>query len=288
MLVACKSCRRQYDVEGMKAGERVRCRCGLLVEVPREAPRVARTLHCASCGGKVREGSRLCEYCGSEVALAERHLGPACPECFARLALGARFCSGCGVKIQPEALKATRESSGCPRCEAALVLVELPQGLYTECSSCGGIWLDAQRFERVVAEKDAAALETLFPASRRAAAPGREPPPQPVKYLRCPVCGAFMNRKNFAGCSGVVIDWCKGHGVWFDVHEIEKVIEFVASGGLDKARQLEVQRQKREIERLQETRRAVAGVDWGRQPDHGADWIAGLLDVASTLSGLFR
>jgi hypothetical protein len=30
-----------------------------------------------------------------------------------------------------------------------------------------------------------------------------------------------MNRKNFGSVSGVVIDWCKGHGFWFDAEERE-------------------------------------------------------------------
>jgi Zn-finger nucleic acid-binding protein len=54
---------------------------------------------------------------------------------------------------------------------------------------------------------------------------------QVVKYLPCPVCSGFMLRKNFGGCSGIVIDWCKGHGFWFDGSELEKVMVFINSGG---------------------------------------------------------
>jgi len=53
-----------------------------------------------------------------------------------------------------------------------------------------------------------------------------------------------MNRINFARCSGVVVDVCKGHGTWFDRDELHEIVEFIRSGGLDVSRQKE----KREIE----------------------------------------
>jgi Zn-finger nucleic acid-binding protein len=255
MLIACKSCHRQYDVQGMAAGERVRCRCAELLVVPRETPRVARTLHCSACGGKIEAAARRCGYCASEIGAAERNLGPACPGCYARLAVGAQFCSDCGIKIEPEALRAVRAASSCPRCKGNLVTVELPSGQYTECASCGGIWLDAATFQSFVDKRDAAALAPILgsqPKAPRVETPGG---PQPVKYLPCPTCGSLMNRRNFGGCSGVIVDLCKGHGFWFDAFELEKVVAFIGQGGLDKARELQIQRTKQEIERLERSRK---------------------------------
>ena len=65
-----------------------------------------------------------------------------------------------------------------------------------------------------------------------------------------------MNRKNFGGTSGVVIDWCKGHGFWFDTHELEKIMAFVQAGGLDRARAREIARAE---ERAQQAERRVKG-----------------------------
>ena len=45
-----------------------------------------------------------------------------------------------------------------------------------------------------------------------------------------------MNRVNYARVSGVLVDICKAHGVWFDRDELRKVAEFIQSGGLDRAR----------------------------------------------------
>ena len=251
MLIACKTCHRQFDVQGMSPGEHVRCRCGVLVEVPRARPREARALHCSGCGGKLEEKARKCGYCGAEITAAERNLGPACPECFARMAAGAKFCAECGVAIRPESIKATRASARCPRCAGELVLQELVEGHFTECASCGGIWLDAASFERVLERKDTGAIAGAVRAFTSEKGAGKVEV-QAVKYVPCPVCAGMMNRKNFGGCSGVIIDWCKGHGFWFDAYELEKVVQFINTGGLDKARQKEIESARREIEMLRD------------------------------------
>ena len=59
----------------------------------------------------------------------------------------------------------------------------------------------------------------------------------------------MMTRKNFAKISGVIIDWCRDHGYWFDASEIERVLAFLSGGGLDKARPLEAERDRIAIER---------------------------------------
>ena len=287
LLIACKSCRRQYDVNGMKQGELVRCRCGKLESVPENRPHEARILHCAGCGGKLRESATRCDYCGGEITAADRNLGPACPECFARLRAGARFCSECGIEIHPETLRTVRASSRCPRCDAELVLRDAPrQGHYTECTGCGGIWLDSESFERVIAAKDVSARAGFLPPY----AGGKEPAPShaSIQYVPCPVCGHLMNRKNFGG-SGIIIDWCKGHGLWFDALELEKVVAFAGSGGLDRQRRLEIERMKAQ---------AAQPVFAARGRPRGAhdakagqaapgDWLTTLGDIVTVIGDFF-
>lgn len=48
-----------------------------------------------------------------------------------------------------------------------------------------------------------------------------------------------MNRSNFARSSGVIVDLCKLHGVWFDAEELPKIIDFIDGGGLARAREKE-------------------------------------------------
>jgi len=59
-------------------------------------------------------------------------------------------------------------------------------------------------------------------------------------------------QENFAGCSGVIIDWCKPHGYWFDRTELQKVVSFVRSGGMQKAREKERMLLREEQERLRD------------------------------------
>jgi Zn-finger nucleic acid-binding protein len=67
-----------------------------------------------------------------------------------------------------------------------------------------------------------------------------------------------MNRNNFARSSGVIIDLCKKHGVWFDAEELPRIIEFVRKGGLAHAREKEKIQIADERNRLREQQRKIA------------------------------
>lgn len=58
----------------------------------------------------------------------------------------------------------------------------------------------------------------------------------PVRYRACPACQQLMNRKNFGGASGIIVDVCALHGTFFDSGELPRVLTFVRHGGLAKAR----------------------------------------------------
>lgn len=55
-----------------------------------------------------------------------------------------------------------------------------------------------------------------------------------------------MNRKNFGGASGVIVDVCPLHGMWFEVGELESVLSFVRQGGLARAERLRAERARHE------------------------------------------
>jgi len=99
----------------------------------------------------------------------------------------------------------------------------------------------------------------LFHRRGQEAATGlRLPPPVAldahVIYLKCPRCANVMNRMNYAGRSGIVINVCTPHGIWLDRDEIRQIIEYIRSGGLDHAR-------KAEIEELRDAHRATGGIE---------------------------
>jgi hypothetical protein len=62
-----------------------------------------------------------------------------------------------------------------------------------------------------------------------------------------------MNRRNYGGASGVIVDVCTVHGTWFDTGELPRVLAFVEGGGLAAAR-------RREMEALQKARQDRTGL----------------------------
>jgi Zn-finger nucleic acid-binding protein len=66
-----------------------------------------------------------------------------------------------------------------------------------------------------------------------------------VKYVPCPACKNLMNRSNYGRRSGVVIDTCRNCGVWLDNNELNRILQFVESGGLEDARAMEEEEKKK-------------------------------------------
>ena len=272
MLIACKECKRQFDVSGMPLGEKVRCHCGALFPLEDPQPHAARMVHCGSCGGKLTPGAPSCDYCGSVVSLADRNIGPACPLCFARMGRNAKYCPECGVEIRPHRIRATQVELDCPRCKVSMSHCVTTAGEYTECTSCGGLWLSEVDFDRIVKEKDLSAIGKPRGAARTKATPLSQ---QKVSYLPCPSCTHLMHRRNFGRVSGIVIDWCKGCGFWFDPEELEQVLHFVAQGGLDRAREKEIadaERRLQEAERRRRSRSVHSATDGEFSYGGGGSW----------------
>lgn len=68
-----------------------------------------------------------------------------------------------------------------------------------------------------------------------AEAPRGNPLDSAVRYRGCPICRDMMNRKNFGGTSGIIVDVCAKHGTFFDAGELPRVLAYVRRGGLAKA-----------------------------------------------------
>ena len=136
-----------------------------------------------------------------------------------------------------------------------------------ECGECHGIWLGRGMVERLVAShaEDSLVL-ALVPGIAATAAPQARSrfDAASVRYRRCPTCDGTMNRVNFARISGIIVDVCKAHGTWFDVHELPGVLEFVRQGGLDTARRKESEALADERRRLERERLMRTAVESGR------------------------
>jgi Zn-finger nucleic acid-binding protein len=62
-----------------------------------------------------------------------------------------------------------------------------------------------------------------------------------------------MTPMNFGRRSGVIIDVCRAHGTWFDRGELDAVLDFVGSGGIEP----DVEGRERSEELTPEARRLV-------------------------------
>jgi Zn-finger nucleic acid-binding protein len=123
--------------------------------------------------------------------------------------------------------------------------VRLGDTALLECERCRGVWVDAATFEHVVASRETqgAVLHQWPPAAR---ATGSEQ----IRYRKCVACGKMMNRLNFGRLSGTVVDVCKGHGTFLDAGELHAIVSFIQGGGLDRARQRQIEELKEEQRRL--------------------------------------
>lgn len=282
VLQPCPACKRMLDVAGIAVGERVRCACGSVSNVSPPASIAVRTFTCKHCGGAFQAGALQCPYCDAGIELADRHLAGLCGKCFARLSIDAHFCPGCGVEVRDQVVKPLSESRACPRCRAEMRTRKLDDAEVVECPACGGLWLSPEQFASMCEHAEAGG------ALRRALGETPAPPlPQvesKVVYVPCATCRDMMVRKNFGGSSGILIDVCRFHGVWLDNRELERVLDFVQTGGLARERERQA---RAERERLAQLPGGAAGVDFPASRDV-LDMSLGDELLGSLFSGLAR
>jgi Zn-finger nucleic acid-binding protein len=209
-------------------------------------PMQAQTLNCPNCGAAISSDSPQCQYCESKLATI------ACASCFGMLFIGNKHCPHCGaaaINTTPADLSILK----CPRCTIDMKSVTIGNAPVRECSRCEGLWLDAHVFQLICADREhqSVILGDAF---------ANEPKPHvahesPVRYVPCPHCQQLMNRVNFAKCSDVIVDVCKGHGTWFDKDELRQIVEFIRGGGMEQSREklrheIEFQQEKLRNEQL--------------------------------------
>jgi hypothetical protein len=99
-----------------------------------------------------------------------------------------------------------------------------------------------------------------------------------------------MNRHNFARFSGVIIEVCTPHGLWFDRDQLSAALRFVMAGGLELAKHREIQELDQEIERKRSDA-ALAAMPGAVHTDgafQGLDYTAFGNALLGALSHLFR
>jgi ribosomal protein L40E/Zn-finger nucleic acid-binding protein len=234
LFVACPDCDRQYKVAAEKLGKRFRCHCGHVLEVRESKGHEAAVIRCSSCGGARENGRNRCGYCDADFTIHERDLNTVCPKCLARVSDTAKYCQHCATKLTGEDVMEGFSQLACPLCGPKRLLSNRRLGQdqvsVLECSICAGLWLGPAAFEilrkRVLSET----------APERALLRNK---PQPSElrqhigptYRPCVYCNKPMNRQQYARRSGVIIDVCRDHGIWFDAKELQQILDWMSRGG---------------------------------------------------------
>jgi Zn-finger nucleic acid-binding protein len=206
-------------------------------------------MRCPNCGGDVAESARTCGYCRVELATVR------CHHCYAMNAARSAHCSGCGRELGLSPVGSDDERT-CPTCETSLLAFSGTGGILLDCASCGGQFVEHELLASLLESREVTGLAVPRRVRRAALGLGA------VRYVPCPLCRELMNRKNFGGASGVVVDVCRTHGTWFDAGELPAALAFVETGGLVVAHARERQREREresELERARATRTFSAG-----------------------------
>lgn len=205
-------------------------------------------LNCPNCGAGVASDAAQCEFCKTRL----KTIG--CPSCFGLMFLGTKFCGHCGAIAAPVEVGFGENTGDCPRCRRDLETLQIGETSLRGCSKCDGLWLDAPTFEGVCADRERQSAVLGFLNERSSVSESLTK----VNYVPCPDCGSLMNRSNFAKASGVIVDICKRHGVWFDADELPAIIDFVQKGGMEIARQRERNEIEMERDKLRDEQRQLS------------------------------
>src|SRR5688500_5308100 len=234
-------------------------------------------LNCPNCGAAVSSDKAKCEFCRSRLKTV------GCPSCLGAMFLGSKFCSHCGAAGKAVELLDIENPGECPRCSVKLESLKIDSVLIRECDRCGGFWSRADTFEQICADKEKQASMLGFIGSY--VHPNADPPQ--ISYVPCPDCKQLMNRSNFARSSGVIIDMCKQHGVWFDAGELPRIIEFIDNGGLARSREKQKITLEDERSRVRDEQRKLAMMERRTGGSAGSGIFEPYSGAGSIISALF-
>ncbi len=178
--------------------------------------------NCANCSGPLPVDSMVCRYCGTRNDIDLK-----------------------GIQSRVEVHESPRI---CPRCDKPLQTVDLKlegRFLIERCCDCMGMFFDPGELETLLGKS----VTNVFHIDRRQLeniGKVRRHEEYGVSYIKCPVCRKLMQRKNFGAQSGVIVDTCKGDGIWLDGGELRALMEWTKAGG-----QLLHQQKTQEIESLE-------------------------------------
>jgi Zn-finger nucleic acid-binding protein len=276
VLVACPHCSRQFDASGRSTGSRFRCLCGHSLSVPEPQAHDAAVVRCSACGAPREGGAAACGFCGADFTLHERDLHTLCPACMARVSDRARYCHHCATPLLPQPLgPGTRFP--CPACGNGTALNSRRLGSQEipilECQRCAGLWLGREAFGVVL---DRARRDGLAADDRAPSHPVPGEPQSGALYRPCPICGVLMHRRNYGRRSGVIVDSCASHGLWFDARELDRLLRWVRRGG-ETATARRQSEEERQLERQRRLHRETTSGTGPLEGNGGKVWLVDAL-----------
>jgi len=144
--------------------------------------------------------------------------------------------------------RAKQRTPQCPACGGELELHYSKGVDIHRCRRCLGLWLGPEDLDQMIIAPEDDESVTAADVQRKMG--GVRPPAGEVVYRRCPACRTTMRRRNFADCSGVIVDECTRHGMFLDPGEYEAIEAFIGAGGLVvQRRRLAERRERAERER---------------------------------------
>lgn len=179
-------------------------------------------MSCPSCGeplgGLAFPGAKIrCAKCGEESVVGE-----------AATAVPAAVYRAPAAPTRESIEDASSRSAPdrrCPRCGVAL---GAPVDGRSTCARCDGDFVDHAGVGQRLASADAQRSTEAF---RR-----RQKFDPDVRSFPCPVCREQMQRSAFGATSGIYLDACERHGIWFDARELDDAMAYVSAVGLDVAK----------------------------------------------------
>lgn len=280
-LISCPSCHRQVEVGQASP---IQCRCGAELPGSSQLRRSdLEVLRCSACGAPRVGQKTACTFCRASFHLRESDLDSQCPACGHRIDSRGLYCHRCGVPNRRQDPQAATELL-CPVCGDGhpLFLKEkraAPEEALLECYGCAGIWLDWPLFRQLDALARNQELKQL-PQHR-----GIVTPPSltvaSVRHYDCVRCEKKMARFNYGRESGVVVDSCREHGIWFDYQELPRLLLWVRGGGPETA-QRNIEREAIERDRIQNGTaqdRATYPLSAGTAGVGSEDFLGTILDI---------
>jgi hypothetical protein len=233
LLIACPGCKLQYDATGRRIGSRFHCSCGEIVTIQKPRGHEADVVHCSGCGAAREERTKSCGYCGADFTIHETDLDTVCPGCLARVSDRARYCHHCATPLAADVVTGEATKLTCPVCDGRrLYGRQLPDSSISalECRVCAGFWIGLGAFHNLLEAE--ARRPSAASGVQRGGEPERRQP-----YRKCPQCAGLMIRRHLGnGKSGVIVDVCGVHGLWFDADELARALAWIRAGGLESVR----------------------------------------------------